>query len=273
MWKDEKLTSLLKIAREAGAEILSIYSRVDDCKVAYKDDNSPITEADRRANSLITRALSQLSYGLPILSEESEKIPFCERQAWRDYWLVDPLDGTREFIKRNGEFTVNVGLIRNGLPEVGVVHVPVSGVTYLGKRGAGAWRVESDDSVKEIKASRLNPSYERVRIAASRSHKNDSLENLIQNISVKFQDTEVVSMGSSLKICLLAEGEADLYPRLSPTSEWDTGAAHAVLLASEGEIFDKTFQPLKYNKKEELLNPHFYAVADKNFNWEELLRS
>lgn len=273
MWKDEKLTSLLKIAREAGAEILSIYSRVDDYKVAYKADNSPITEADRRANSLITRALSQLSYGLPILSEESEKIPFCERQAWRDYWLVDPLDGTREFIKRNGEFTVNVGLIRNGLPEVGVVHVPVSGVTYLGKRGAGAWRVESDDSVKEIKASRLNPSYERVRIAASRSHKNDSLENLIQNISVKFKDTEVVSMGSSLKICLLAEGEADLYPRLSPTSEWDTGAAHAVLLASGGEIFDKTFQPLKYNQKEELLNPHFYAVADKNFKWEKLLRS
>ena len=110
MWKDEKLTSLLKIAREAGAEILSIYSRAGDYKVAYKADNSPITEADRRANSLITRALSQLSYGLPILSEESEKIPFCERQAWRDYWLVDPLDGTREFIKRNGEFTVNVRL-------------------------------------------------------------------------------------------------------------------------------------------------------------------
>ena len=273
MWKDEKLTSLLKIAREAGEEILSIYLRVDDYKVAYKADNSPITEADRRANSLITRALSQLSCGLPILSEESEKIPFCERQAWRDYWLVDPLDGTREFINRNGEFTVNVGLIRDGLPEVGVVHVPVSGVTYLGKRGAGAWRVELDDSIKEIRASRFNASYERIRIAASRSHKNDSLENLIQNISVKFQDTEVVSMGSSLKICLLAEGEADLYPRLSPTSEWDTGAAHAVLLASGGEIFDKTFQPLKYNQKEELLNPHFYAVADKNFKWEKLLRS
>ena len=269
MWKDEQLTNLLKIVRQAGIEILSVYSHTNNYNVSYKEDNSPITEADRLANNLIVDALKKLPSNLPILSEESEDVPFSERESWEDYWLIDPLDGTREFIRRNGEFTVNIALVRNGVPEMGAVHVPVSGVTYLGKRGEGAWRVEQDDIVKEIHSRKLEPPYGFLKIVASRSHHNDPLVNLIQDISKEIQ-VEVVSMGSSLKICLLAEGEADLYPRLAPTCEWDTAAAHAVLKASGGEIFNTAFQPLKYNKKTDLFNPHFFAVADAKFDWKKL---
>ena len=152
---------------------------------------------------------------------------------------------------------------------MGVVHVPVSGVTYLGKRGDGAWRVEQDGIVKEIHPREIEPPCGFLKIVASRSHHNDPLANLIQDIPKEIQ-VEVVSMGSSLKICLLAEGEADLYPRLAPTCEWDTAAAHAVLKAAGGEIFDTAFRPLKYNQKADLLNPHFFAVADTNFDWKKL---
>ena len=269
MWKDVKLTNLLKIVRQAGTEILSVYSHTNNYNVSYKEDNSPVTEADRLANNLIVRALKKLPSKLPILSEESEYVPFSERESWEDYWLIDPLDGTREFIKRNGEFTVNIALVRKGVPEMGVVHVPVSGVTYLGKRGDGAWRVEEDDIVKEIHSREIEPPCGFLKIVASRSHHNDPLASLIQDIPKEIQ-VEVVSMGSSLKICLLAEGEADLYPRLAPTCEWDTAAAHAVLKAAGGEIFDTAFRPLKYNQKADLLNPHFFAVADTNFDWKKL---
>ena len=271
MWNDDQLTILLKIIREAGSEILSVYSDNSNFRVNYKDDDSPITKADRLANRIIVRALGKLPVNFPILSEESEKPLYRERESWTDYWLVDPLDGTKEFIKRNGEFTVNIAHIRNGVPEMGAVHVPVSGVTYLGKKGSGAWMVDQDDITKEIQARKMENSSSSIKVLTSRSHSNDSLDNLVKDISKEIGDTEVVTMGSSLKICLLAEGKADLYPRQTPTCEWDTAAAHAVLAGSGGEIFDANFRVLKYNQKSSLLNPNFFAVADPNFDWGKLL--
>lgn len=267
MWNDDQLTILLKIIREAGSEILSVYSDNSNFRVNYKEDDSPITKADRLADRIIARALKKLPVNFPILSEESEVPLYRERESWTDYWLVDPLDGTKEFIKRNGEFTVNIAHIRNGVPEMGAVHVPVSGVTYLGKKGFGAWMVDQDDVTKEIHARKMGNSSRSIKVLTSRSHGNDSLDNLIKGISKELGDTEIVTMGSSLKICLLAEGKADLYPRQTPTCEWDTAAAHAVLAGSGGEIFDDNFRVLKYNQKSSLLNPNFFAVADPNFDW------
>ena len=272
MWNDGQLTILLNIIREAGSEILSVYSDKTISRISYKDDDSPITEADRLANGTIIRALEKLPVNYPILSEESEKPSYSKRQSWKDYWLIDPLDGTKEFIKQNGEFTVNIAHIRNGIPEMGAVHVPVSGVTYLGKKGLGAWRVNQDDFTQEIHSRKIDIPTRPMRVLASRSHRNDSVDNLIQDISGKAGDIEVIAMGSSLKICLLAEGKADLYPRLTPTCEWDTAAAHAVLVGSGGEIFDANFRALKYNQKSSLVNPNFYAVADPNFYWDKWLQ-
>ena len=271
MWNDDKLTILLEIIREAGSEVLSVYSGNSNSRISYKEDDSPITEADRLANRTIVRALEKLPVNFPILSEESEKPPYRERETWTDYWLIDPLDGTKEFIKKNGEFTVNIAHIRNGIPEMGAVHVPVSGVTYLGKKGFGAWMVDQNDVTEEIHARRMENSSSAIKVLTSRSHRNDSLDNLVQDISGEIGDVEVLTMGSSLKICLLAEGKADLYPRLTPTCEWDIAAAHAVLAGSGGEIFDANFRVLKYNQKSSLLNPNFFAVADPNFDWGKLL--
>ena len=271
MWNDDQLTILLNIIREAGLEILSVYSGKTSSRITYKDDNSPITEADRLANDTIVRALKKLPNNFPILSEESEKPSYSERQSWTDYWLIDPLDGTKEFINENGEFTVNIAHVRNGIPEMGAVHVPVSGVTYLGKKGLGAWRVDRDDFTEEIHSRKIDTHSRPLKVLASRSHRNDSLDNLIQDISGKMGEIELIAMGSSLKICLLAEGKADLYPRPTPTCEWDTAAAHAVLAGSGGEIFDANFRALKYNQKSSLLNPNFLAVADPNFEWDKLL--
>ena len=271
MWNDDQLKILLKIIREAGSEILSVYSDNSNFRVNYKEDDSPITKADRLANRIIVRALKKLPVNFPILSEESAKPSYRKRESWIDYWLIDPLDGTKEFIKQNGEFTVNIAHIRNGIPEMGAVHVPVNGVTYLGKRGSGAWMVDQDDAAREIHARKIENPSRAIKVMTSRSHRNDLLDNLIQNISGKVGEVEIVTMGSSLKICLLAEGKADLYPRLTPTCEWDTAAAHAVLAGSGGEIFDVNFRSLKYNQKSSLLNPNFFAVADPNFDWGKLL--
>ena len=272
MWNDDQLTILLKIIREAGSAILSVYSDNSNFRIRYKDDYSPITRADRLANRTIVRALKKLPVNFPILSEESEEPPYRERESWTDYWLIDPLDGTKEFIKQNGEFSVNIAHIRNGSPEMGAVHAPVTGVTYLGKKGLGAWRVDRDDVTREIHARRMQNSSSAIKVLTSRNHRNDSLDNLLKDISTKVGDAEVVAMGSSLKICLLAEGKADLYLRQTPTCEWDTAAAHAVLAGSGGEIFDANSQILKYNQKSSLLNPNFFAVADPNFDWGKLLK-
>ena len=271
-WSDAQLSRLLTIARSAGSEILDVYAREREFDVTYKRDDSPLTEADQRSNFAIVEELKDWTPEIPVLSEETEKIPpFKTRSSWLNYWLVDPLDGTKEFISRNGEFTVNIAHIRNGVPDMGVVHVPVTGATYLGKLGVGAWKVDGNDSVAAIKVSKCPERADVARVIASRSHRDRLVDQAIQAIGAKFGKVEVVSMGSSLKICLLAEGEADIYPRFAPTCEWDTGAAHAILLAAGGDIFDTSFQSLRYNGKSDLINPHFIAIADKAYGWQELL--
>tara|TARA_B110000008_G_scaffold157174_1_gene158093 strand:+ start:565 stop:1395 length:831 start_codon:yes stop_codon:yes gene_type:complete len=271
MWNDNQLDTLLRIAKTAGNAILSVYQRAGDIDVTIKDDNSPLTEADRDAHEIIIAELKRFTPSIPILSEESDGISVDERLSWSRYWLVDPLDGTKEFIKRNGEFTVNIALINNGAPELGIVHVPVTNISYLGKTGVGAWKVAATGEADAISITNFDLNPGQVRIVASRSHSGDLLDQLINTMEAELGKAEVVSMGSSLKICLLAEGKADIYPRLAPTSEWDTAAAHAVLAAAGGDIVDTEFQALRYNQKESMLNPHFIAISDISYDWQSLL--
>ena len=271
MWNDNQLDTLLRIAKTAGNAILSVYQRAGDIDVTIKDDNSPLTEADRDAHEIIIAELKRFTPSIPILSEESDGTSVDERLSWSRYWLVDPLDGTKEFIKRNGEFTVNIALINNGAPELGIVHVPVTNISYLGKTGVGAWKVAATGEADAISITNFDLNPGQVRIVASRSHRGDLLDQLINTMEAELGKAEVVSMGSSLKICLLAEGKADIYPRLAPTSEWDTAAAHAVLAAAGGDIVDTEFQALRYNQKESMLNPHFIAISDISYDWQSLL--
>ena len=263
------ITNLVEISISAGKEIMNIYS--SSINYSIKNDGSPLTLADTKSHNFIVDSLKKIDHAIPIISEEGKKIPFNDRSNWSHFWLIDPLDGTKEFINRNGEFTVNIARIQNGVPEIGVVHVPVTGVTYIGNLGKGAWKVDSDGSSTPIKISKLDVDHSIVRVVTSRSHRGYVLDQIVKAFSAKFDSVDVSRIGSSLKLCLLAEGKADIYPRLAPTCEWDTGAAHAVLLAAGGEIFDTSFQVLRYNQTPELLNPNFIALADKDYAWKEML--
>lgn len=266
------LDSVVAISKAAGDEILSVYNESGPIDVTVKDDNSPLTQADRRANAVIVEQLQSLDASIPIISEELERPSFTVRANWQRYWLVDPLDGTKEFINRNGEFTVNIALIDAGQPVLGVVHVPVTNSTYFGGSAvAASWKQNGDSEPEKLSAKNPVPQQGSLRLVASRSHRGALVDRLIQQIETRFQDIEVVSMGSSLKLCLLAEGSADLYPRLAPTSEWDTAAAHAVLGATGGDVYTTGFDLLRYNQKDDILNPHFLAVADTEFDWSTLL--
>ncbi len=258
------------IARRAGAAIMEVYESASGMEVRYKDDDSPLTAADRRANAIIVDALAELEPRLPILSEESPRPDYDIRRRWRRYWLVDPLDGTREFVKRNGEFTVNIALVAGGAAELGVVHVPVSGVSYSGLSGRGAHRRAAAGAPVPIRAGAKSAGAA-LKMVASRSHPDPHVERVRRRLEAEHGAVEMVNLGSSLKICLLAAGEADIYPRLAPTFEWDTAAAHAVLAAAGGDMFDTGFRPLRYNRREDLRNPHFIAVADKQADWRSLL--
>jgi 3'(2'), 5'-bisphosphate nucleotidase len=253
------LDDLLQLARAAGGAILKIYNT--DFDVEHKQDNSPLTEADLASHHTIVSTLERLTPDIPILSEESAKIPFETRHSWQRYWLIDPLDGTREFIKRNGDFTVNIALIEGDRPALGVVYAPVLDRLYYGTTDAGAWRQDGKTAATPIQvvAKRRQPT----RVAGSRSHAGDSLKRFLD----KLGDHELVSMGSSLKLCLVAEGEADIYPRLGPTSEWDTAAAQAVVEAAGGQVTTLDLEPLKYNAKDSLLNPHFLVFGDQTEDW------
>ena len=263
----EQLRQMQQIASSAGKEILSVYEDRRPIDVTVKADNSPLTEADRRAHNVIVEQLAALPEKYPILSEESDAVSFQQRSSWETYWLVDPLDGTKEFISRNGEFTVNIALVENGIARAGVVHVPVSGVSYMGELGCGAWKQVGDEPPQPLVPTSLDPKTQQLRVVASRNHRGANVDRIISALEQDFAAVEVVSMGSSLKFCLLAEGKADVYPRLAPTSEWDTAAAHAVLRAAGGDVVTTQFVPLRYNQKAELLNPHFIAVADASFDW------
>ncbi|MGD8514844.1 MAG: 3'(2'),5'-bisphosphate nucleotidase CysQ [Granulosicoccaceae bacterium] len=258
------LKGVIPIARQAGEAILAIYET--DYAIEHKDDKTPLTEADMAAHHIIDDGLALLTPDIPILSEESAKIPFSERRHWHTYWLVDPLDGTREFIKRNGEFTVNIALIENGEAVVGMVYVPVSGVSYFACRTHGAWKQEKGGKPQPIMVRPLPDSGPLV-IAGSRSHSGESLNRFLANIG----DYEIISMGSSLKSCLVAEGKADLYARLGPTSEWDTAAAQCVVEEAGGVVTDTTMHRLYYNTKDDLLNPYFFVSGDPDKDWSQYL--
>ena len=258
------IETVLDIARAAGREILDVYG-AGGGDVTQKSDASPLTEADLRAHRLIVRGLSALTPDWPILSEEASDIDFVTRASWSRYWLVDPLDGTKEFISRNGEFTVNIALIEGHRPTVGVVHVPVRDVDYWGQPGVGAWRRVGTAPPDAIAVTTtLGAS---VRIAGSRSHRGNSLEGFLAGVGAH----EFVEMGSSLKFCLIAEGGADVYPRLGPTSEWDTAAGHAVLGGAGGVVLRLDGTPLTYNTRESLLNPFFLAYGSAARDWLALL--
>ena len=258
------LAAVIAMAAEAGRAILEVYG--EDFEVQHKEDRSPLTQADLASHRIIRDALAELTPDTPLLSEESAGIAFAERAAWTEYWLVDPLDGTKEFVSRNGEFTVNIALVRGHEPVLGVVHVPVSGVTYTGVAGAGAMRQRPGQDATPIRVQR--PCAEPVRVVGSRSHANPELERYLAALG----DYELVSMGSSLKFCLVAEGAADFYPRLGPTSEWDTAAAHAVVVAAGGRIVMLDGRPLQYNRKSSYLNPEFLVIADPERDWLALFR-
>ena len=248
-----------ELSHRAGKAILDVYQQ--DFTVTHKEDDSPLTQADLASHTLICEALAALTPDIPLLSEESTEIDFATRSGWSQYWLIDPLDGTREFVNRNGEFTVNIALISHHAPIFGVVHVPVSGITYTGIETLGAFRQEPGQAPVSIHVRQ--PCADPVVVAGSRSHANPKLLSYLAAIG----DYELVSMGSSLKFCLLAEGKADFYPRLGPTSEWDTAAAHAVVNAAGGQIITLDGKPLRYNLKESLLNPEFLVIADSSRDW------
>jgi 3'(2'), 5'-bisphosphate nucleotidase len=243
------------LARAAGREILSVYST--DFTAVSKDDCSPLTEADLHSHRTIIDGLTLLSPGTPVLSEESATLDYAQRSEWQRYWLVDPLDGTKEFISRNGEFTVNIALIVDQRPMLGVVHVPVSGTTYTGIVGQGAWR-EAPDTGRTAIQVRL-PAASPLRVVGSRSHGNPALGAALDALGPH----ELRPAGSSLKLCLVAEGSADLYPRLGPTSEWDIAAGQAVVEAAGGRVVRlPDLSALRYNTKSDLLNPDFLACGD-----------
>ena len=258
------LDPLAELAQQAGDKILEVYNR-DDFSVQEKADKSPLTAADLAAHHAILAGLTELTPEIPVLSEESASLPYTERAAWYRYWLVDPLDGTREFIKRNGEFTVNIALIEDGVPILSVVHVPVTGVSYLACRGLGAFKQATDEERHPINVRKTGAGP--LMVVGSRSHRGDSLIRFLD----KLGDHEMVGMGSSLKLCLVAEGAADVYPRLGPTSEWDTAAAQCVVEQAGGFVTDTDMQPLRYNTKDSLLNPFFLVFGDDGRDWSQYL--
>lgn len=249
----DHMQKVLDIARLAGAAIMEVY-RSGATGETSKEDDSPLTLADLAAHRIIVAGLIRLAPEIPILSEEAADIAYPVRSQWTSYWLVDPLDGTREFIKRNGEFTVNIALIENGNPVMGVVYAPVLDVCYFGARGTGAF-VQRGSAVAQSVAVKPHTAGETLKVVASRSHSDARTEALLKRLG----DYQCISMGSSLKLCLVAEGKAHFYPRLGPTMEWDTAAAHAVVNAAGGIVCDMTGKALRYNKVD-LHNPEFLVM-------------
>jgi len=257
------IQDIVKIAKDAGKAIMKIYNQEFD--VEYKTDSSPLTIADKKANEIIVTALNQLSVNsfleknIPIISEEGRSVPYDERKNWEYFWLIDPLDGTKEFVKKNGEFTINIALINKETPVLGVVYSPVLNVCYWAKRDEGAFK---NGEKLPLKTKEKRDVY---KIVASRSHMSNETKDFIEAIDTD-KEKVIISIGSSLKICLVAEGEANIYPRLGPTMEWDTAAAHAIVNESDG-LFNKYIdngacQQHVYNKKN-LLNDWFVVKSGR----------
>lgn len=250
------LPSLRQIARDAGAAILNIYEDPSRFNVEHKSDDSPLTAADQAANAVICEALEQLPQRFPIISEENKAVPYEMRKAYDYYWLVDPLDGTKEFIKRNGEFTVNIALVHRERVVLGVVYAPVLDHLYWASEGQGAFS-EKEGHTQRLQALSFNQQDKGLKVVCSRSHLNEGTQAFVDALDTP----DLVATGSSLKFLLLAAGEAHVYPRLAPTMEWDTAAAQIIVEEAGGQVLrHDNGQPLHYNK-ENLLNPHFIAKA------------
>ncbi|WP_374012131.1 3'(2'),5'-bisphosphate nucleotidase CysQ [Pseudoxanthomonas koreensis] len=255
--------TVIAIAAQAGAAIMDVYAA--GFEVAHKEDASPLTAADLAAHRIIVDGLQRLTPDLPVLSEESAHVPWDTRRHWSTYWLVDPLDGTREFIKRNGEFTVNIALVHQGAPVLGVVQAPVGGQVWHAVRGENAYRRDGQrDEPLQVRAPATAP----LRVAASRSHRDARTQAVLDRMG----EIEEVALGSSLKFCRIAEGGLDVYPRFGPTSEWDTAAAQCVLHAAGGVLLaTATGKPFRYNRRESLLNGDFIALGDPDLRWQDWL--
>jgi len=260
------LEKALSVAISAGKEIIDVYDK--DFDIDTKVDKSPLTIADKRANTLIQNQLREIDYGIPILSEESSKEVFTERTTWQLFWLVDPLDGTKEFVKRNWEFTVNIALIDTGKPILGVVYNPVKEISYYAAFGVGAFKCAFDKQQNTIRIRKFDK--RQGKMVTSRSHYSPVVEGYRRKLEENVNTLDVASIGSSLKICLVAEGNVDIYPRLGSTFEWDTAAAHCVLSVAGGKLTDINGNVLKYNKPN-ILNPWFLAGGDPNVDWTKFL--
>lgn len=248
------VTILIDIVQKAAQEILKVYER--DYKIEIKEDQSPVTEADKHSNTIIVEELFRNFPDIPVLSEEIKHADYRSRKGWNPLWLVDPLDGTKEFINKNGEFTINIALIQQNKPVIGVIHVPVNGITYFAVKGQGAYKLNINNNLEKIAANPM-PVAGKVIVVASRSHKNKALEDYVNQLKLEYEEVEYISTGSALKMCLIAEGKADIYPRLGPCMEWDTAAGHTIINESGKKvyIFDSD-KELTYNK-EDLRNPCF----------------
>lgn len=259
-----------EIAKQAGTAIMQIYHASEQADFSIKADGSPLTIADQTADNIISQGLSKLTPLLPILSEESADVTYSERANWQRYWLVDPLDGTKEFIHRTGDFTVNIALIEGQHAVLGIVYNPVTRELYYATHGNQAFKINLDkNSTPHAISTQMLASGRPLRIIGSRRHNNRAVEQLLN----QFPNAELIQRGSSLKFCMVAEGNADLYPRLGITSEWDTAAAQCILEAAGGAVLDFEGLPLRYNTRDSLQNPEFFAVGDKTHNWLELLAS
>jgi 3'(2'), 5'-bisphosphate nucleotidase len=275
---DKLILTAIIAAKRAGEAILEVYG--SDFEVEQKDDKSPLTLADKRSNDIITDVLEQTitvnSSTVPILSEEGKEIPYDERKKWEYFWLVDPLDGTKEFVKRNGEFTVNIALIHKHKPVLGIIYIPVKDVFYFAAINFGTYKLENSEivtgdlSIKELidKSERLplnNNNKASLTVIGSRSHTSEEFSEFVRRLNEKYEKVEFISSGSSLKLCLVAEGIADVYPRFGPTMEWDTAAGQAIVEQAKGRVMDtQTNEPLNYNKNN-LLNP-FFIVSGQGFS-------
>jgi 3'(2'), 5'-bisphosphate nucleotidase len=254
---------VIALARRAGDRILEVYKTAFE--VSEKVDHSPVTEADIAAHEIIMAGLQRLTPKIPVLSEEGKLVEFDLRRQWTQLWLIDPLDGTREFVKKNDEFAVNIALIEEQAPILGIVYAPVKDHVYFASHGHGAYKQKGDNKPKKIQV--CTTAGQPIRVAGSRSHSNKRLEQYLEQLG----EHSLLTLGSALKACLVAEGKADIYPRFGPTSEWDTAAAQCILEEAGGALTDIDMQPLRYNSSESLINPSFFAYGDRNKNWAHYL--
>ena len=274
---DKLILTTILAAKRAGEAILEVYD--SDFAVELKDDKSPLTLADKRSHEIIEKVLKQTvtvnNSTVPILSEEGKETPYDEREKWEYFWLVDPLDGTKEFVKRNGEFTVNIALIHKHKPVLGIIYIPVKDVFYFAAINVGTYKLENsgivtdDLSIEELidKSQRLplvSNNKTTLTVIGSRSHTSEEFTEFVRRLNEKHENVEFISSGSSLKLCLVAEGKADVYPRFGPTMEWDTAAGQAIVEQAKGTVMEtETNKPLTYNKNN-LLNP-FFIVSGQGF--------